>query len=97
MNTYDIEQKEFMPKCIKDTIQIINSMKKNLELKKNVITNQALLLEYVFDLLQNEIDNTELTEELCESKDDFLVYSRKAFAKSILTKVENWEGNKNDK
>ena len=27
--------------------------------------------------LQGEIDNTELTEELCESNDDFLVYGRK--------------------
>ena len=67
MNTYD-ENYVVLDKCHdgKDTIQVIKSM-------KNVITNQASLLEYVFNLLQNEIDNTELTEELCESKDDFLV------------------------
>ena len=67
MNTYD-ENYVVLDKCHdgKDTIQVIKSM-------KNVITNQASLLEYVFNLLQNEIDNTELTEELCESNDDFLV------------------------
>ena len=42
--------------------------------------------------LQGEIDNTELTEELCESNDDFLVYGRKECAESLINKMEqDWE------
>ena len=42
--------------------------------------------------LQGEIDNTELTEEICESNDDFLVYGRKKCAESLINKMEqDWE------
>ena len=75
----------------KDTIQVIKSM-------KNTITNQALLLEEIINHCDDEVKENEKhhwstmvdgTDGICEG--------RLEFAESILNKVKNWEGNKNDK
>ena len=65
---------------------------------KNTITNQALLLEEIINHCDDEVKENEKhhwstmvdgTDGICEG--------RLEFAESILNKVKNWEGNKNDK
>ena len=81
----------------KDTIQVIKSM-------RNTITNQALLLEEIINHCNNEVWYQELrlnaknpSCQIKEQKDKEIAINRKEFAESILTKVKNWEGNKNGK
>ena len=43
--------------------------------------------------LQNEVDRTELNDkEVCDSKDDFILYGRQECANDLLALIEKWEG-----
>ena len=92
MNTYD-ENYVVLDKCHdgKDTIQVIKSM-------KNTITNQALLLEEIINHCDDEVkENEEHHWSTMVDGTDGVCKGRLEFAESILNKVKNWEGNKNDK
>ncbi len=74
----------------KDTIQVIESM-------KNTITNQALLLEEIINHCDDEVkENEEHHWSTIVDGTGYICRGRLEFAKSILTKVENWRGNENE-
>jgi hypothetical protein len=41
-------------------------------------------MEYLLD----EVNRTELTEEVCETNDDFIMYGRKELAESLLSRLK---------
>ena len=74
---------------------------KNLE---RAIENQALLLEEIINLCDDEVKKNEEhhwstivdnTGDILIGKMGHICRGRLEFAESILTKVKNWEGNKN--
>ena len=66
---------------------------KNLE---RAIENQATLLEKIVDFCDDEVkENEEHHWSTMVDGTDGVCRGRLEFAESILTKVKNWEGNKN--
>jgi len=50
--------------------------------------SKANALAFVYWLCADEISNTELTEEICESIDDGIICGRKEFAEILLQRLE---------
>ncbi len=50
------------------------------------------LISSIVEWLENEVENTELTEKiLCESDDDCIHFGRKECAESLLNQIKKWE------
>jgi len=52
------------------------------------------LISSIVEWLENEVENTELTEKiLCESDDDdFIHFGRHECAESLLNQIKEWQG-----
>ena len=51
------------------------------------------LISSIVEWLENEVENTELTEKiLCESDDDFIHFGRHECAESLLNQIKKWQG-----
>ena len=51
------------------------------------------LISSIVEWLENEVENTELTEKiLCESDDDFIHFGRQECAESLLNQIKEWQG-----
>ena len=69
---------------------------RSMTMSKITITKQELddyeekadALAYVYWFCTDEIQNTELTEEICESIHEGITYGRKEFAEMLLQKLE---------
>jgi len=48
-------------------------------------------INYVKEYLIDEIQNTELTEEICESIDDGIIYGRKELAEMLLQRIIGYQ------
>lgn len=48
-------------------------------------------LEQIINWLQGEIDNTDMTPEIAEDNDDFLMAGRRECAESLLSYIEEIE------
>lgn len=53
------------------------------------LNKEIKALAYVMGYLQTEIGRTELTEDICESNDDFIIYGRKELAEVLLSHIHN--------
>ena len=58
----------------------------------NIYLDDSLkLLKKVEKRLKNEVERTELTEEiLCESNDDLICFGRRELAKELQAKIKKW-------
>jgi hypothetical protein len=53
--------------------------------------NKKDLMDKVVEWLENEVENTELTEKiLCENDDDFIHFGRHECAESLLNQIKKW-------
>lgn len=57
----------------------------------HALTHARAKLNDIVNWLIGEVENTELTEELAETDDDFIIVGRKECAESLLSQINKWE------
>ena len=67
-----------------DIEQILNELK-TFKVKEHT---EEWVIDWLMEYLLDEVNRTELTEEVCETNDDFIMYGRKELAESLLSRLK---------
>ena len=46
------------------------------------------VIDWLMEYLLDEVNRTELTEGICETNDDFIMFGRKEFAECVLSRLK---------
>tara|TARA_Y100000361_G_scaffold153606_1_gene175864 strand:- start:3045 stop:3320 length:276 start_codon:yes stop_codon:yes gene_type:complete len=46
------------------------------------------VIDWLMEYLLDEVNRTELTEDTCETNDDFIMFGRKEFAECVLARLK---------
>ena len=46
------------------------------------------VIDWLMEYLLDEVNRTELTEDICENDDDFIMFGRKEFAECVLARLK---------
>ena len=67
-----------------DIEQILRELK-TFKVKEHT---EEWVIDWLMEYLLDEVNRTELTEEVCETNDDFIMYGRKELAESLLSRLK---------
>ena len=67
-----------------DIEQILSELK-TFKVKEHT---EEWVIDWLMEYLLDEVNRTELTEEVCETNDDFIMYGRKELAESLLSRLK---------
>jgi len=67
-----------------DIEQILSELK-TFKVKEHT---EEWVIDWLMEYLLDEVNRTELTEEICETNDDFIMYGRKELAESLLSRLK---------
>ena len=67
-----------------DIEKILNELK-TFKVKEHT---EEWVIDWLMEYLLDEVNRTELTEEVCETNDDFIMYGRKELAESLLSRLK---------
>ena len=67
-----------------DIEQILSELK-TFKVKEHT---EEWVIDWLMEYLLDEVNRTELTEEVCETNDDFIMYGRKEFAECVLSRLK---------
>ena len=67
-----------------DIEQILRELK-TFKVKEHT---EGWVIDWLMEYLLDEVNRTELTEKVCETNDDFIMYGRKEFAECVLSRLK---------
>ena len=67
-----------------DIEKILNELK-TFKVKEHT---EEWVIDWLMEYLLDEVNRTELTEDICETNDDFIMYGRKELAESLLSRLK---------
>jgi hypothetical protein len=67
-----------------DIEQILSELK-TFKVKEHT---EEWVIDWLMEYLLDEVNRTELTEDICETNDDFIMYGRKELAESLLSRLK---------